>query len=76
MALTKQMRSTEVIRVVQSVTAGLQATLAVAGIADVIGSKVVLVIMAIVAGTQVALATWNQGLHNEPDPNPEYSPKP
>jgi hypothetical protein len=65
------MRDTGIIRVIQSVTAGLQAALAVAGIANIMGPKVVLIGVVIVAGLQGGVATWNQGLHNQPVKAPD-----
>lgn len=74
--LTNQMRKSEVIRVVQAVSAGTQAFMSFLGVSDALPPKVVLFVMAGVAGVQVAVSVWNSGLHNEPNPNPEYTSKP
>lgn len=74
--IANQMRSTELIRAIQAVTAGVQAGLGILAGTEVLSPRIVVIIMALIAVSQVGVATWNQGLHNDPKPNPEYSPKP
>ena len=68
MVLTQSLRSVEVIRVIQSVTAGVQAGLGVLAGTEVLNPQITAIVMALIAVSQVGVATWNSGLHNEPVP--------
>lgn len=74
--LTNQIRKTEVIRAAQATTAALQGVSGMALFGDLVPPKVAGAVILIAAFGQFWLAAWNSGLHNEPDPNPEFTPKP
>lgn len=61
-----QMRNTDVLRAIQAITAGVQAALGILAGTEVLSARVTVVVMAFIAMSQVGVATWNQGLHNEP----------
>ena len=64
--VTEAMRDQGIVRVIQAVTSGAQAGLGVLAGADVLSAKVVVIVMAFIAVFQVGVATWNQGLANQP----------
>jgi len=72
--VTDAMRDQGIVRVIQAVTAGIQAGLGVLMAANVLNPHVTAIIMALIAVSQVGVATWNQGLSNQPT-RPYVPPK-
>lgn len=64
--VTDAMRDQGIVRVIQAITSGAQAGLGIIAGFDILSPKGTVIVMALIAVFQVGVATWNQGLANDP----------